>query len=205
MRCRKPADAGRGEVTYGCQQPRDDRRQRGGCLGCVPRQRGDCDLSDHAQFDHGGVVRRVAQSRQGQPLGCRPRAGRDAVGSRRGRRGARGAASGRPVHDVHGLPGPAADDPQHVQDCGGADAVHHARRGQGAGDACAVDLRRPLRRHGVPADGVRAPVLELGPGSPRHGSGCARRQPGVAGALSAFLRRLPHVARSREDDDAERR
>ena len=42
--------------------------------------------------------------------------GRDAVGGGRRRRGPRRAAGRRALDDVHGVAGPAADDPQHVQD-----------------------------------------------------------------------------------------
>ena len=47
---------------------------------------------------------------------------RDAVRGRRRRRGARLAGRRRPDHHLHRLPGPAADDPQHVQDRGRAAA-----------------------------------------------------------------------------------
>ena len=63
----------------------------------------------------------------------------------RGRRGARRAAGRRAGDDVHGVAGPAPDDPEHVQDRRRADAVHHARGGAHAGHPRAVDLRRPLR------------------------------------------------------------
>ena len=79
------------------------------------------------------------------------------------------------VDDVHGVAGPAPDDPEHVQDRRRADAVHDARRGADAGHARAVDLRRSLRRDGLPADRLRAAVLELGAGGARHGGGRARR------------------------------
>ena len=45
-------------------------------------------------------------------------------------------------------PGPAADDPEHVQDRRRADARGHPRRGARDRHARAVDLRRPQRRHG---------------------------------------------------------
>ena len=89
---------------------------------------------------------------QAEPLGRRPRGGRDAVGGRRGRRGPRRAAGRCAGDDVHGVAGPAPDDPQHVQDRRRADALHHARGRADARHACAVDLRRPLRRHGLPPD-----------------------------------------------------
>ena len=48
--------------------------------------------------------------------GHRPHRRRDAVGGRRRRRGPRRAAGRRADDDLHGVAGPAADDPQHVQD-----------------------------------------------------------------------------------------
>ena len=49
-------------------------------------------------------------------LGQRPGRPGDAERRRRRRRGARRAAVGRADDDLHGVAGPAADDPQHVQD-----------------------------------------------------------------------------------------
>ena len=95
-------------------------------------------------------------------------------GGRRRRRPWR--APGRRARDhLHRVAGPAADDPQHVQDRRRADAVRDARRRADARDARAVDLRRPLRRDGLPPDRLRAPVLELGAGGARHGRRGARR------------------------------
>ena len=99
-------------------------------------------------------------------------------------------------HDVHGIPGPAADDPQHVQDRRRAhlDGVPRGRAvARGAG---AVDLRRPLRRDGGAADRLRAAVVGVGAGGARPR---ARRAGGHAahpGAVRALLRRLPHLARA---------
>ena len=66
---------------------------------------------------------------QEKPLGQHPGRRRDAVGGRRRGRGAWRAAGRRAGHDLHGVAGPAPDDPQHVQDRRRADAVHHARGG----------------------------------------------------------------------------
>ena len=90
---------------------------------------------------------------------------RDAERGRRRRRAPRRAAGRVARDDVHRVAGPAADDPQHVQDRRRADADGLPRRRAHAGDARAVDLRRSQRRHGLP----RAPAwamlgLELGPG-----------------------------------------
>ena len=52
--------------------------------------------------------------------------------------------------DVHRVAGPAADDPQHVQDRRRADADGHPRRGPHDRDPRPVDLRRPQRRDARP-------------------------------------------------------
>ena len=57
--------------------------------------------------------------------------------------------------DVHRQPGPAADAAGHVQDRRRAAAVRLPRRGPRRGRACALDLRRPLRRLRGPADRLR--------------------------------------------------
>ena len=62
--------------------------------------------------------------------------------------------AGRALHDVHGVAGPAPDDPQHVQDRRRAHAGRHPRRRADLRDPRALDLRRPERRDGGPPDGV---------------------------------------------------
>ena len=93
---------------------------------------------------------------QTEHLGDGPQRLRDAVRGRRGRRGARRAAGRRADDDLHGVAGPAAHDPQHVQDRRRADLVRHARVGPHARHPRPLDLRRPLRRDGGPADRLRA-------------------------------------------------
>ena len=95
---------------------------------------------------------------QGRPnvWGTVPDGGRDAERGRRRRRAARRAAERRAGDDVHRVAGPAADDPEHVQDRRRADAGGVARRRPVARGAGAVDLRRPLRRDGGAADRLRA-------------------------------------------------
>jgi pyruvate-ferredoxin/flavodoxin oxidoreductase len=85
-------------------------------------------------------------------LGHGTRGHGDAVRGRRRRRGARRAAGGRPDHHLHRLAGPAADDPQHVQDRRRA-APRLARGAAQPGRPGPVDLRRSQRRHGLPATG----------------------------------------------------
>ena len=70
----------------------------------------------------GRALRRVGGRKTAEPLGAGARGGRDAVGGRRRRRGPRRAAGGRAGDDLHGVAGPAADDPEHVQDRRRADA-----------------------------------------------------------------------------------
>ena len=97
-----------------------------------------------------------ASREQAQRLGHRALGGGDAERGRGRRRAARRAAERGAGDDVHGVAGPAADDPQHVQDRRRADPGRDARRRPVARGAGAVDLRRPLRRHGGPPDRLRA-------------------------------------------------
>ncbi len=75
----------------------------------------------------------------------------------------------------------------------------HSRRRPRHRRAGAVDLRRPSGRDGGPPHRIRAAVLQLRAGGDGHGADCARRDAGVAHSLPAFLRRLPHFARSFQD------
>ena len=120
-------------------------------------------------------------------------------------RAARGAAGRRAGHDVHRVAGPAADDPEHVQDRRRADPGGLARRGPVAGGAGAFHLRRPLRRDGGAADRVRAAGLGLGAGGTRPGAGGAGGHAGDPGAVRALLRRLPHLPRAEHGRAARRR
>ena len=79
-------------------------------------QRGLLHLPDHAVVADGRAGRRVGEPGAAQRLGHRARGGRDAERGRRGRRAARRAAERGAGDDVHRLAGPAADDPEHVQD-----------------------------------------------------------------------------------------
>ncbi len=144
---------------------------------------------------------------QGRPnvWGTRAGGGRDAERGRGRRRAARRAAERRAGDDVHRLAGPAADDPEHVQDRRRADAGGAPRRRPIARGAGAVDLRRPLRRDGRPPDGLRAARLGVGAGGPRPGARRAGRDAPDAGAVRALLRRLPNLARAEHDRAARRR
>ena len=133
-------------------------------------------------------------------LGRGPAGHRDAGGRRRRRRRARRAHRRRADHDVHRVAGPAADDPEPVQDRRRAHALRRARRGAHRGHPCAVDLRRPLRRDGRPRHRV-APCSAPARSRRRRTSRCVAQAAtlALARALPPLLRRLPHLARGRED------
>jgi hypothetical protein len=89
---------------------------------------------------------------------------------RAARRRLHGAPGGCADHDVHRVAGPAADDPQHVQDRRRADPDGLPRGGALRGNARPVDLRRSLRRDGArdrPASRCSPPARA---GSPGHGA-----------------------------------
>ena len=72
-------------------------------------------------------------------------------------------------HDLYRLPGPAADDPQHVQDRRRADLDGLSRLRPERGLPGPVHLWRPQRRHGRPGHRLGALGQQFGPGS--HGPG----------------------------------
>ena len=129
-------------------RPGHRRRQRGLRQRRVPPQRGVRDLSDHAVVDDGGTGRSVVRRAPPEHLGRRADRHRDAERGRRGRRRPRLAAGRRADDDLHGVAGPAADDPEHVQDRRRTDAGGLPCGGAGARLARAVDLRRPPGRDG---------------------------------------------------------
>jgi hypothetical protein len=131
--------------------------------------------------------------------------GRDAVrGGRRGR-GPRRAPGRQPDHDLHGVPGPAADDPEHVQDRRRADALLHARQRPHPGHPRPEHLRRPQRRDACPHDRLGHAGRWLGAGGPRLRPGLPRRDAPVASPVPPLLRRLPHIPRSQQDRGPRRR
>ena len=154
---------------------RHDRRQRGGGVGRLPAQRG---------------LLRSTRSRRPRRWPNLPTSGPaggstnvwgtvPAVVEMQSEGGAAGALHGAlqggcAGDDVHRVAGPAADDPEHVQDRRRADAGGVPRRGAFARCAGAVDLRRPLRRDGGAPDRIRAAGLRLGAGGSRPGGGRAR-------------------------------
>ena len=100
---------------------------------------------------------------------------RDAVRGRRRRHRPRLPGRRRPDHHLHRLSGPAADDPQHVQDRRRAAARRVPRLRPYRGRPRPEHLRRPLRRHGLPPDRLRHAGRVQPPGG--HGPG-RRRPPG---------------------------
>src|SRR4051812_43458371 len=91
-------------------------RERGGRVGRLPGERGGGDLSDYPLIPHGRVFRRVVGERPEKRLGNDPADHRDAERRRGGGGGARDASSRGAGDDVYRVAGPAADDPEHVQD-----------------------------------------------------------------------------------------
>ena len=153
---------------------RDHRRQRGRRLRRLPRERSDRHLSDHPRLGDGRALRRMGGLSAHECLGRGAGRRRDAVRGRGGRRGSRRAPGGCPHDDVHGVAGAPADDPQPLQDRRRAPPVLLARRRAHRGHARALDLRRPLRRDGLPADRLRHAGVGLGAGSAGHGRHRAR-------------------------------
>ena len=191
-----PSSAHQGAVHEHDANPR---RLPGGRLGRVPPERGHRHLSDHAFLEHGRALGRMGGPRPAQHLGHGAAGLGDAVRGRRSGRSARRSPGGRPVDDVHRVAGPAAHDPQHVQDRGRADTLRDARLGAHRGHARPVDLRRPVRRHDLPFHRLRHAGGGLGPGGAGLRRDRARRDAQGAHSVSALLRRLPHFARSGED------
>ena len=171
------------------------RRQRGRRPRGAPPLGGDRHLSDHARVAHGRAGRCLELPGADQPVGAGSRGHRDAERGGGGRRPARRASARRARHHVHGVPGPAADDPEPLQDRGRAHALRHPRGGSHHRHSRALDLRRSQRRDGGAPDRVCAPRQRLGPGGAGPGAGRPRRVTALPGALPALLRRLPHLPR----------
>ncbi len=97
-------------------------------------------------------------------------------------------------HDLHGVTGPAADDPQHAQDRR-RDAAHRISCfGPLAGLPVAFHIRRPFRRHVGAQHRLRPGRRRLGAGDLGPGRDVAPGHPGEQGAFPQLLRRLPHLA-----------
>ena len=96
-------------------------------------------------------------------------------------------------------PGPAADDPQHVQDRRRADAGGHPRRRADHRDPRPLDLRRPQRRDARAHDGLGDARRRLGPGGARLRARGPRRDAAGPRPVPPLLRRLPDLARDQQD------
>ena len=143
-----------------------------------------------------------AAAGQAQHVGHRARRRRDAVRGRCRRRAARRTAEGCPRHHLHGIAGPAPDDPQHVQDRRRADPLGHPRLGAHRRHPRALDLRRPQRRDVGPLLRLGHARGRLGAGGPGPGARGARGHAALAHPVPALLRWLPDLARGRQDRHA---
>lgn len=95
---------------------------------------------------------------------------------------------------LHVEPGPHAHDFHDVSHCGRAFAGRAACSKPHGGHACAFHFRRPFRRHGRARHGLRPAFFRQRARSGRHGGGGASSFYQEFDPVSAFLRRLPHVA-----------
>ena len=111
---------------------------------------------------------------------------------------ARSPAGRQPGDHLHLVPGPVADDSQHVQDRRRAHPVRHSCSRALHRRPGTVHLRRPPGRHGRAPDRLGAAGLQQCAGSHGHRPHRAGRNPRIARSLRAFLRRLPHLARGRQ-------
>ena len=124
----------------------------------------------------------------------------DAVRGRRGRRGARLPGRRRSDHHLHRVPGPAADDPQHVQDrrLSSCPAVFHVSARTVSTHALNI-FGDHSDVYGLPPDRLCHAVRGQRAGGhgprPRRASGRA----GGQGSLHQLLRRLPYQPRDPED------
>ena len=134
-----------------------------------------------------------------------PHSHRDAERGRRRRRLPRRHSGRSADHHVHGLPGPAADDPEHVQDRRRTLHRRHPRLGPHDRHPRPLHLRRSQRRDGRSPDRVCDAGIHLGPGSPGHGGGRPRRHAAHPDPLHPLLRRVPHQPRGRQDRAPARR
>ena len=157
-----------GFVEYGHEEHDHGGRQRGGRLRRPPGQRGHRHLPDHPVLHHGRVRRRVVGARARRTSGatcptssrCSRRAAPPAPSTARCRPGALTttftASQGLllMIPNMYKIAGELTPFTMHV--------AARTRR-----DARALDLRRPLRRDGLPPDRLRAARLGLGPGGAR--------------------------------------
>ncbi len=163
------------------------------------------DLPDHALFADGRRRRRMGVRRGSEHLGqCAGRPG-NAGRRRRSRRAPRRLAVRRADHDVHRVARPDADAAKHVQDRRRVERDRLSCRLAFVGDVGAVDLRRPCGCDDRSAHRICAAVFRVGAGGARLRADRADGDVGVARAIPAFLRRLPHLARVEHAGFAQRR
>ncbi len=192
------------EVTSSVVQIRAHlhRRQRGGSQGGLRTLRSHLALPHNTVLADGRARRRLGRGRGAEPLRPGPRHRRDAVRGGRRRGSSRRPPEGHAGDHLHGLAGPAADGPQHVQDRRRAAARGDPRGRAQRGDPRPLHLRRPLRRDGGALRRLGDALVGDRPGGSRPRPGGARRDPHLAGAVPPLLRRLPHLARAGLGDSA---
>ena len=191
-----------GTTRVGVGSTRGNRRERGGSLGCVPRERGHRDLPDHPGIDDVGARRYLGGPRHAERVGHRPAHRRDAERSGRRRRDPRGAADRGPCDDVHRVARTAPHAPRDVQDRRRAHSHRDPRRRTNRRDARALDLRRPLRRDGRAPDRLGAAVLVVRAGGPGLRSRRTCGDSSDACPVPPLLRRLSYLARAQHDRPA---
>ena len=142
------------------------RRQHRRCPRGPRHKRSDRYLPDHAESPMGEISDEKTARGEKNIWGTIP-----SVTEMQSEGGAAGAVHGalhRRAHDhIHRLPGAAADDPQHVQDRRRAHPHGLPRLRPRSCLPGPLDLRRPLRRHGLPLDRLGHALLQQRPGG--HG------------------------------------
>ena len=176
----------------GFYETQDHGRQRGRRLRKLRLYRGRDHLPHHALQPHGGACGHLGRQRDEKHL--RPeRAPHGDAERGRGLRGhARLAGGGGPHHQLHRQPGPDADGAAAVPDFRPAPPRRHSCGRPDRGHQRLLHLRGPLRRDGLPPDGLcpAGQLLRAGVhGFSRRGPPFRHQKPG---ALYALLRRLPH-------------
>ncbi len=143
----------------------------------------------------GRVGRRWREKSVGHGAVC----DRNAERRRRGRSDPRCTSNRCAQHHFYFLAGITADDPEHVQDRRRTDAECFSHRGPIDRRASVVDFRRSQRCDGCSRYRVGNAVFGFRPGSAGPGVNRPRGHARIAHPISAFLRRVSHVARDLED------
>ena len=176
------------------------RRQRGGGPRRVRPERGDRDLPDHPGVADGRALRRLGGRRPAATCG----ASVPDVVEMQSEAGAAGALHGALQKGALATTFTASQGlllmiPNMFKIAGELTpaVIHVAARTDR--DPRPVDLRRPQRRDARPHHRLGDARRRLGAGGARLRARGPRRDAAVAGAVPALLRRLPHLARDRQD------